>query len=477
MSSTTSTKLKISLSLTNPPRRIPIELPTTPTPSSSTLHQIASNATNIPLSSIRLIYRGKIIPSSNAEGNDVIDQFQLEDGCVVHCMGKPSPSSSVVSPSVPSTAASSSAGSVVVMSPSPPAAAAPSVTPATTTSNTSNQHPLKKALESMKKKHSGGEYTTALSTIAKLLSNIIDKPMEEKYRKVKRTNAAFTKRLGRLSHSHDVMTIIGFVSSNDGAEYVLVPSAEAWPKLTACKGIIDEEIRVDNTTTNTPTTSTTQSNPRGMNNIPDLGFGAIPPPSSSTPGGVGAFGNNNGLFPNMNSQMMDSVLSNPAALQQMMSNPMVQQTIMNDPRLSGNPMMQNAMRTFMNNPGMVQQMSQMMSDPSVRARVDAMMAQQSNFGGSGGPAGGGSMDMAAQMEMMRQFANMSSAANTNTNSVGNQQQNSNTMSNQQSQQNQAGNSNGTTTNTSASTNNDGETTEMTEEEMIAAAIARSLREQ
>ena len=69
------------------PRCIPIELPTASSLSSLALNQISSNTTNIPLSSIRLIYRGKIISSLNAEGNNIIDQFQLENGRTANCNG------------------------------------------------------------------------------------------------------------------------------------------------------------------------------------------------------------------------------------------------------------------------------------------------------------------------------------------------------------------------------------------------------
>lgn len=399
-----------------------------------------------------------------------MDQFQLEDGCVVHCMGKPA-----AVPSVPSPAAinTSSFGVGSVVTPPPVAAASNNNSSNNTSSSSSNQHPLKAALEEMKKKHSDSEYNTALTTIAKLLSNIINKPMEEKYRKVKRTNPAFTKRLGRLSHSHEAMTIIGFVTSLSGAEYDLIPSADAWPKLTECKTMIDEEIRKDQQRNTSMNNIGGQPILGGGGNVPDLGFGGIPPPSSASPGFGGT-----GL-PNMNPQMMESVLSNPAALQTMMSNPMVQQMIMNDPRLNSNPMMQNAMRTFMNNPNMIQQMSQMMNDPTVRSRMSDMMAQQQGLGGNSfgaAPGTGGSPDMAAQMEMMRQFTNMASSTNNGAGADGgggggNQQQNSNAIPNQQSQQNQT-----SSNNDGNSANNDG-ATEMTEEEMIEAAIARSLREQ
>ena len=460
MSSNNNNKLSISLSLTNPPRRIVIEIPS-PSPSSA-LHKVASDATTIPLASLRIIFRGKIIPS-HEEGN-VVEDFKIEDGCVLHCMGKPAAITTSASNAAAavSSAAIHSAGSVVT----PPVSAStavPTVVPtatAATTTTSNNAHPLKISLQAMKNNHTNAEYTTALNTISKLLSNIMNNPMEEKYRNVKRTNAAFTKRLGRLHHSHEAMTSIGFVTTsttdNNQDGYALVPNADAWPKLTACKQIIDNELILNQqrnaASTSTPTTAT---NPT----IPDLGFGGIP--------NMGM-----GMPPPGTSQMMESVLSNPQALSSMMSDPTIQNMILNDPRMANNPMMQNSMRSMLNNPNMVQQMSQMMNNPNVRSRLDSMLQQQ-NAGGNGNGDGNsnsnsaGGMDMAAQMEMMRQFSNIASTSNTNTNGIQQPQQ--------QQQQQQPSNSNNNTNNNN--NNNNGGERQMTEEEMIAEAIARSMREQ
>ncbi len=466
--------ISISLSLMNPPRRLPIELPSSA--SSSELHKLVSDATTIPLSGIRLIFRGKMIPSLE-EGN-VIDSFKLSDGCVVHCMGKPSVTPGTNTSGVSTSTASSrsvnaaSIGSVVTPPPPSSSAAAASIgssnnnnnscSTASNVANTSEKDPLVKALEVMKSNHSSSEYTTALTTISKILSNIISNPTEEKYRKVKRSNAAFTKRLGRLTKSHEAMLSIGFVSSTSSEgneEYSLVPNAEAWTKLTKCKKVIDDLIQKHNQETSNIRNNFNAAGGRNQ----DMGFGAIPPPANNT----------NNMFPNLGGmglggnlpptpQMVESMLSNPAALQSMLSNPMMQNMMMNDPRMRNNPMMQNAMRELMNNPGMVQQMTQMMSNPAVRSRMTQMMQQQ-------GVMGDDSADMSAQMEMMRQFANMASMQNSGntssqqnaTGSTANQQAPMNS-SNQQQQQN--------------GENNDSER-EMTEEEMIAEAIARSLREQ
>ena len=464
--------ITISLSLMNPPRRIPLELPS-PAPS-STLHKLVSDATTIPLGSIRLIFRGKMIPSIE-EGN-VIDTYKLEDGCVVHCMGKPATTSANTSAATSTSATSGNSIGSVVTPPSATAGDVAAAPVASTNSNQSQNQPLTVALEGMKANHSISEYTTALNTISKILSNIISNPNEEKYRKVKRSNPAFTKRLGRLTNSHDAMTSIGFLStkSSDGNdEYSLVPNAEAWTKLTACKKFIDEMIQTNNQQ-NAPATN--PNNIMGANQ--DLGFGAIPPTNNDMFPNNTNLGGGRGSFPPP-SQMIENMLSNPAALQSMLSNPMIQNMVMNDPRMRNNPMMQNSMREMMNNPSMVQQMTQMMSDPGIRSRMTSMMQQQQQLGGTGlgsNNSGGGNSnatpDMAAQMEMMRQFAASMSNTNNQTHqnssgSTSNQPVNTSNSQQQPPQQQQQQNN---------GSNNDGER-QMTEEEMIAEAIARSLREQ
>ena len=468
-----SSKLSISLSLTNPPRRIPIELPC-PCPASK-LHELASNATTIPQSTMRLIFRGKIIPSNeNDNHNNVIDKFQLEDGSVVHCMGKPAQTvSSTPAAGVTATPNSTftTSGSVVT----PPASTTP-VTPAAPSTSPSNPTPLKSFLHQMKSKINPTDYTTALTTISKLLSNIINNPMEEKYRKVKRGNAAFTKRLGRLSHSHDVMMSIGFITENNEGEYVLVPNVDAWPKLTLCKKVIDDEIQKVQNESNHLNRGVGGGNANvnaiAGGGIPDLGFGGIPPSMNNMFGGSGG-GIGGGGAPTP--QMMESMLSDPAALQSMLSNPMIQEMIRNDPRFNNNPMMQASVAQLLNNPSMISQVSSMMNDPNVRERMNSMMSsmaqQNGGVGGSGSGSSTAAPDMAAQMELMRQFTNMASSnTNNSTSTGGSSNGNNNPVANNNQQ---ATNQGGTSTNNT----NNGQQRQMTEEEMIAEAIARSMREQ
>lgn len=63
-------------------------------------------------------------------------------------------------------------------------------------------------------------YTTALVTAHKLLGNIVDHPMEERYRRVKVSNPAFARRLGDVPGGRDLVLSAGFVfeDENDGGD-------------------------------------------------------------------------------------------------------------------------------------------------------------------------------------------------------------------------------------------------------------------
>lgn len=470
--------MQLSLSLTNPPRRVPIEVENGA--SAKDLFDVASIATNIPVTGMKLIFRGRIIASKNDEIS-VMEEFKLEEGSVIHCMGKPietlpsvavaaATSTRVSNSNAPS--ASTSGSTVTIPPPAASAAAA-----ASTNSITQAPSSLTAALNKIKTSYSASDYKTALTTLSKLLSNVIQNPMEDKYRKVKNTNAAFQKRLGRLNGANDAILSIGFTTV--GEEYVLQPSPDAWPKLLASKSTLDQAL-TDHDLQQAQQLQQQQQQQQQVNstdmgfgglpnfNMPDMGMGMGMPPGGGAGGGLGGAGAGG-----MDQSTMSNMLSDPQALQAMLQNPMMQQMIQNHPQFANNPMMQEQMRMLANNPQMIQQMSRLMSDPSNRERMNAMMQ---NMGGAGGMnaagAGAGSgMDMNQQMEMMRQFANIApgaSGANNATN-VNNRNSANNNASGSNQQQNQSGNNNGS--------NGGGGDGEMTEDEMLAEAIARSLREQ
>lgn len=470
------TTLKLSLSLTNPPRRVPIEISSESSPKN--LFKVASEATKIPLDNLKLIFRGRIIANSTEDAGNVVEEFKLEDGSVIHCMGKPAvevAATAIAPMSTPvETPAAAEGGGMTISSPT----AAP--TPL----------PLEAALARIKRNHSATEYKAALDTLTKLLSNVIQHPMEEKYRKVKKSNAVFHKRLGRLTGASDTLLAVGFHTvvgggdgngngddDGDGEEYyVLTPSPDAWPKLIQSKETINQALRLHEL----------ELHQHQQQQQPQF--------SSNPPFGMNPMNFQGGMGPAFDTSVMSNILSDPNSLRDILQNPAMQQMMQNHPYFANNPMMMEQMRMLANNPQMMDQMSRMMSDPSHVSRMNEMMRsmQGSNGFGMGDVSGSGGIDsgvgggpgaglnMNQQMEIMRQMANMSRGVgnggilpqipNASTASGGTASTTAATRGNTNS-----GNSSSTaTSNTNTNIHNDNE---MTEEEMIAEAIARSLREQ
>ena len=491
--------------------RITIILPTDTTPPSSanTLRRLASDATTIPFDSLRLIYRGKIIAAGD-DGN-VVEEYKLEEGCVVHCLGKASASASAVGTAAASTTAAATTGTANTTSGSrpvgssvipPPAAAATSApAAASSTATSTSSTPLQTALTTLQTSSPNPDaYATALTTLSKLLGNITSNSTVEKYRKVKRSNPAFQKRLGGLGGGHDVMLAVGFgVEMVEGVEhYVLVASAEAWAKLVESQKVVEEALVEAKRTT--AGSAGGVSGGAGMGGAGASPFGTGMPPAgggmgmgAGMPGMPGMPGMGGGdMSAMMNSPQMQAaaaeMMSNPQAIRSMLQNPMVRQMMENDPRFANNPMARMALERMTNDPQALQQMSRMMSDPSTRQMMMNMQNAAMNNNGGGGGMGAGmggagtgaagtppnAAQLAEQMRLMQQMMgamggagagggsgmppqpSSAGANNTTSGSAGQQQQQNNS--------NNSGNSGG------------GNDDEMTEEEMIQEAIRRSLNE-
>lgn len=129
-------------------------------------------------------------------------------------------------------------------------------------------------------------------------------------------------------------------------------------------------------------------------------------------------------------------------------------------------MLQQSIETLASNPDMIRQFSQMMGDPGMRANLSRMMQQQQPGGGAGSdPFSNGPEAMRRQMEvfqrMSQQHGGTSGSFNTGGSGGG------------AAPSGAVGSSNSTNGSGGNNASND---SEMTEEEMIAEAIARSLRE-
>jgi hypothetical protein len=300
--------------------KVPTTLPENITPTA--LRKQVSEATKIPLDQLRLIFRGKMIKDDDTK--NAIEEFKLEPDCVLHCMGKPvsdegstaaaassSSSTTAAATSVLSSAAAA-AGTTASRPVVPPLSAAAATTASVPSANAAARSPavvstladpVPSAIQKLRLNNPPSVFQTALVTLEKILSNIVSNPMEEKYRKVKRNNAAFSKRLGGLVGGHDVMLAVGFlVGFEDGAEvYQLHASPEQWPKLCKAKDQVEAAVKQS------------RQHQQQQTTIPSGTGSGVFPGMMAPPTGAGWGGGMPPMDPNMQNTMTQ-MMSDPQAL-------------------------------------------------------------------------------------------------------------------------------------------------------------------
>lgn len=72
----------------------------------------------------------------------------------------------------------------------------------------------------------------AVTLLLKIVSNIISHPLDDKYRRLNRSNLAFSKKIGSLNGGSASMLALGFQLI--GEDWVLVPNSEAWNNIVSC---------------------------------------------------------------------------------------------------------------------------------------------------------------------------------------------------------------------------------------------------
>jgi hypothetical protein len=273
--------------------RVPLSISKTIT--ASNLRKEASETTKIPVAALKLIFRGRLIGDDDSK--QAVPEFKLEEGSVVHCMGKPAGSQS------PAPAASTPAARASL-----PAQPNLNFIPPTTASHgipTPPADPLKAALQTLRSSCSPEDYLTSVTTLDKVLSNITSNPLEEKYRKVKKQNAAFQRRLGGRNGGDAAMKAAGFLTNQEDGEeiYFIEASAEAWPKLMATKATVEAAVR-------DATAASTTAPPQAS---APVGAGVMPA------GGMPGFGGMGGPMgsPDMERAVSD-LMSNPTQMQAML---------------------------------------------------------------------------------------------------------------------------------------------------------------
>lgn len=311
-----SDPITINLTLSNVPNaaRIAVEVNADDTPAS--LREKAAEASKIPIDSMRLIFRGRLV--GKEDDKNAISEFKLEAGSVIHCMGKPAEDAVPAAAAVPTTAGSSvtvTGGAAAAPTSASDASAAPTLASALTTLRTSNP---------------SATYLTGVTTLEKVLSNISKNPMEEKYRKVKRGNAAFNKRLGGLPGGEACMLAVGFsIEDVDGTEnYVMQASPDAWPKLMQHVAELGAASQAAKHAAAPPAGGVLPGAMPGMAGMPPMG--AMPaaggglagmPGMAALPGMAGMPSMGPGGMPQMTPQMQQAaaqMMQNPEQLQSML---------------------------------------------------------------------------------------------------------------------------------------------------------------
>ena len=141
----------------------------------TTLKQKVSEATKIPLVKIKLIFPWTQYYTGDAES--LIPTFSIENKTVVHCLAKPDSTQQAASTQTQTQQKTIPTATVIA--------------PTTTTESSLNI--MEACLQELMSQNSSKIYMTALQTLSKMTTNIIQKPHKEKYHKVELSNAAFDR--------------------------------------------------------------------------------------------------------------------------------------------------------------------------------------------------------------------------------------------------------------------------------------------
>jgi hypothetical protein len=260
------------------------------------LRNKVSETTKIPKSSLKLIFRGRLIADDDSK--NAVSEFKLEEGSVLHCMGKPI---NLAKTAPKTTGIDTESSMPVVAGGRPPVPSVATARPSMEAPPAARvpTDPLTDSLQALRLSASLNDYEMAVTTLGKILSNIVNNPMEDKYRRVKKQNPSFQRRLGGRSGGDAALKACGFSMTVENGEevYIMQADADAWPKLTAAKTTVEAAVRDAKTATNQAA--------------------ALPAPETGiTPGLLPS------EIPGMGSPGMrtavQNLMSNPAALQDML---------------------------------------------------------------------------------------------------------------------------------------------------------------
>ena len=159
--------ITIHLSLTSSPSTPRSSLILTSSTISNELRTMVSQQTNVPLDKLKLIFRGRMINAK--EDGSVIEEYKLEEGSVVHVMGRPA---IIVSNNNSNSSAVNGSNNNRTNQTAGASVSLPNNNNAATSS--SNGGPLEAALTKLRSQNDGSTFRTALTTADKLLGNIVN---------------------------------------------------------------------------------------------------------------------------------------------------------------------------------------------------------------------------------------------------------------------------------------------------------------
>ncbi|CAM9441240.1 unnamed protein product, partial [Phaeothamnion confervicola] len=197
----------------------------------------------------QLIYMGRIL-SNEAQ---TIEECKLQNGSAllvrtVAAEAAKAPPAAAVAPAAaaapaaasaavaaPPAARSAAGASTAAGAASSAAAAAPRFAPPpahTAAPPLRTQTPVGAALVAIRAAPATAQ--ECLSTVLKIVDNIVAHPLEAKYRKIKKGNAAFRRRVGDVPGGDALLRALGFTErADDGGSWVLEPNPAAWSVLTS----------------------------------------------------------------------------------------------------------------------------------------------------------------------------------------------------------------------------------------------------
>lgn len=221
-----------------------------------------------------------------------------------------------------------------------PATIPVAATPAVSDSNSE----LEAALSELASSNSEEVRRTALQMLVKMTENVEKSPGELKFRQIKMSNPAFTKKIGTTTGGVETMLAAGWLPDGTAeGEDIWQLNDEAAGKQSAIRKRLEAELAKLPVPKPVPAAAP----------IP------TPAPSSGFGGGYGGLGTLGGL--GGGNPMLQQMMQNPAMMQQ------AQQM------MQGNPQMMAQAQQMMQDPNMMAQVQQMMQNPQAMAQMQQMM--------------------------------------------------------------------------------------------------------